>query len=80
MIYIKHFIFACAIIGALNWGIIGLFDFNIISYVLGAESLMCKAVYIYIGACAIFSATFAVIDCKCHCEMIAHKNFKPEDN
>ena len=62
---IRHFIFAAAMIGAVNWGIIGLFNFNIISYFLGEESAVCRLVYIIIGACAVFSATFAVIDCKC---------------
>lgn len=70
IIFIKHFAFAVAMIGAINWGIVGLFNFEIIRYFFGAESLICKIIYIFTGICAIFSASFAVIDCQCHCEKL----------
>jgi len=66
--YIKHFAFAVAMIGAINWGIVGLFNFEIIRYFLGAGSIACKTIYIFTGLCAIFSASYAVIDCQCRCE------------
>lgn len=62
---IKHLAFAISMIGAINWGLVGFFNFEIFSYFLGAESYGCKFIYILIGICAIFSSTYAVIDCKC---------------
>ena len=38
------------IIGALNWGLIGLFDFNLVALIFGgAESILTKVVYILVG-------------------------------
>ena len=62
---IKHFAFAISMIGAINWGLVGIFDFEIFNYFFGAESNLCKFIYILIGVCALFSSTYAVIDCKC---------------
>lgn len=62
---IKHFAFAVTIIGAINWGLVGVFDFEIFSYFFGAESYSCKLIYIFIGLCALFSTTFAVTECRC---------------
>lgn len=61
---LKYIVFALTIIGALNWGIVGLFDFEIISYYLGETTLLCRIVYIIIGLSAIITASFAMIDCK----------------
>ncbi len=61
---LKYVVFALTIIGALNWGIVGLFDFEIISYYLGESTLLCRIIYTIIGLSAIFTATFAMIDCK----------------
>lgn len=65
----KHFAFAIAMIGAINWGLVGFFDFEIFSYFFGAETTTCKLIYIIIGLCALFSATFAVTDCKYYCDI-----------
>ena len=38
------------IIGAINWGLIGLFDFNLVALIFGgAESMITKVVYILVG-------------------------------
>ena len=38
------------IIGAINWGLIGLFDFNLVSFIFGGmDSLLTKIVYILVG-------------------------------
>ena len=64
---LKHTAFAIAMIGAINWGLIGFFNFEIFSYFFGSESYICKIIYIIIGICALFSSTYAVIDCKNYC-------------
>jgi uncharacterized membrane protein YuzA (DUF378 family) len=40
------------VLGALNWGIVGLFDTNVISEVLGTGTLT-DAVYTVIGVCGL---------------------------
>ena len=43
------------IIGAIAWGLIGLFDFNIVALIFGgAESLFTKIIYILVGIAGIF--------------------------
>ncbi len=38
------------IIGALNWGLIGLFNFNLVETIFGGFSVLSRIIYILIGA------------------------------
>ncbi len=42
------------IIGGLNWGLVGLFDLDLVSTLFGA-SIITKVVYILVGICALIS-------------------------
>lgn len=44
---------AFTILGGLNWGMVGLFDFNLVTAIFGADSIMSKIVYVIIAICAI---------------------------
>lgn len=37
------------IIGAINWGLIGILDFNLVAYLFGAESMLSRIVYTIVG-------------------------------
>ncbi len=37
------------IIGALNWGLVGLFDFNLVDFLFKAGSILAKIIYILVG-------------------------------
>lgn len=41
------------IIGAINWGLIGLLDFNLVDTIFGAGSLLSRIVYTLVGICGI---------------------------
>lgn len=44
------------IIGAINWGLIGLFDFNLVALIFGgAESMLTKIIYILVGISGLLS-------------------------
>lgn len=43
------------IIGAINWGLIGLFNFNLVDTLFGADSLMSSIVYILVGICGLIN-------------------------
>jgi len=44
------------IIGALNWGLVGLFDFNLVALIFGgADSILTKIIYIIVGICGIIN-------------------------
>ena len=37
------------IIGAINWGLIGLLDFNLVSFLFGEMTMLSRAVYSLVG-------------------------------
>lgn len=37
------------IIGAVNWGLIGLLDFNLVTFLFGNDSILTKITYILVG-------------------------------
>lgn len=43
------------IIGALNWGLIGIFNFNLVDTLFGAMSVVSKVIYILVGISGIWS-------------------------
>ncbi|MBQ3474757.1 MAG: DUF378 domain-containing protein [Bacilli bacterium] len=44
------------IIGAINWGLIGLFDFNLVSFIFGGmDSILTKVIYILVGISGLLS-------------------------
>ncbi|WP_341788373.1 DUF378 domain-containing protein [Rickettsia endosymbiont of Lasioglossum villosulum] len=42
-------------IGAINWGLIGLFNFNLVTLLFGSFPIIVKLLYIIIGFCRIYS-------------------------
>lgn len=43
------------IIGGLNWGLVGLLDFNLVDSIFGVGSVGSKVVYILVGLAAILT-------------------------
>jgi len=43
------------IVGGLNWGLIGLLDFNLVAAIFGVDSWFTNLVYILVGIAAIYS-------------------------
>ncbi|MEJ2701282.1 MAG: DUF378 domain-containing protein [Sedimentisphaerales bacterium] len=42
------------IIGALNWGLVGLFNVNVVSHVFGPMTLVTRVIYSLIGVAAVY--------------------------
>jgi uncharacterized protein len=42
------------IVGGLNWGLVGLFDFDLVATILGAGSALARLVYILVGVSALW--------------------------
>jgi len=53
MKYLDLIVAILLIIGGLNWGLVGLFDFNLVSFIFGA-SIIAKIIYIVVGLAAIY--------------------------
>jgi hypothetical protein len=43
------------IVGGLNWGLVGLFDFNLVSAIFGIDSWFTNLIYILVGLAAIYA-------------------------
>lgn len=46
------------IIGALNWGLIGLFKFNLVAFIFGDMTWLSRIVYVIVGICGLYLITF----------------------
>ncbi len=47
-------VFFLLCLGGLNWGLMGLFDFNLISFVVG-ESWIDRVIYFFIGVGSVYA-------------------------
>lgn len=43
------------VLGAINWGLIGLLDINIVTAVFGKENMVVNALYLLIGLCGVLN-------------------------
>lgn len=48
-----------AIIGGLNWGLVGLFNFNLVTAIFGFAPVLVRLIYILVGLSAIYCAVRA---------------------
>lgn len=46
--------FVLLIVGGLNWGLIGLFNFDLVQAIFGEDSVLTKIVYSLVGISAIY--------------------------
>ena len=45
-----------AVVGALNWGLVGLFQFDLVAALLGDGTLLSRLVYVVVGVAGLFLA------------------------
>ena len=56
--------FILVVVGALNWGLVGLFNFNLVNLIFGTIPWLEKLVYILVGLSAIYEAVIHPKNCK----------------
>jgi len=49
---------ALVIIGGINWGLIGLFNYNLVDAIFGTMSLASRVIYTLVGVAGIWAITF----------------------
>ncbi len=42
------------IIGGLNWGLVGLFEFNLVDFLFGEGSILARIVYVLVGVASLW--------------------------
>jgi hypothetical protein len=50
------------IIGGLNWGLVGLFDFDLVASIFGAMSTVARIVYALVGIAALWTIYYVAKD------------------
>ena len=56
--------FTLTVVGALNWGLVAVFDFNLVKTLFGAMDGLEKWVYILVGASAVYIFITHSNDCR----------------
>ena len=59
----QHTLAGIIVFGALNWGFMGLFDINLITWLFGEGSLLSKIAYVLLGTAGLL---FAVLEANEH--------------
>ena len=54
--FLKVTSYILVLIGALNWGLVGLFDFNLVSFLFGDMTLLSRVIYSLVCISAIVAA------------------------
>lgn len=52
------------IVGGLNWGLVGLFGFDLVEAILGSIPVLQKIVYVLVGLAAVYMIYFAATQMK----------------
>lgn len=64
--YLHYFSLTIVIIGAINWGLIGFFNFNLVATLFGSMSLLSRIIYAIVGICGLLLIpAYGVIDKGC---------------
>ena len=50
---IQKVLLVITIVGAVNWGLIGLLDFNLVDAIFGTGSLLSRIIYTLVGICGL---------------------------
>ena len=51
-------ILTLVIIGAVNWGLIGFFNFNLVAFLFGSMSWLSRIIYALVGLCGLYLISF----------------------
>ena len=55
MVTLQKIVLIFTIVGALNWGLIGLFDFNLVNAIFGSMPTFERIIYSIVGICGLIN-------------------------
>lgn len=53
-----YIVLTLVIIGAINWGLIGFFRFDLINVIFGNMTLLSRIIYAIVGLCGLYMISF----------------------
>ena len=58
MSLIQRIALILTVIGAINWGLIGFLDFNLVDALFGTGSVLSRIIYAVVGVCGLYALSF----------------------
>jgi hypothetical protein len=58
MKWLDNILLALAIIGCINWGLIGFFQFDLVSYLFGDMTWFSRIIFAIVGLCGLYLISF----------------------
>ena len=55
---LQYFALTIAVVGAINWGLIGFFNFNLVAFLFGSMSWLSRIIYGLVGLCGLYLLAF----------------------
>ena len=62
MNYIYKICLVLSIIGGINWGLVGLFDFDLVTFITGGLNMAARAIYVVIAIASIINILLLFVD------------------
>lgn len=59
---------ALVIIGALNWGLVGALQLNLVDQIFGAGSGLSRVIYVLVGLAGVVKLISCFKECPCSCK------------
>ena len=56
--FLQYFSLTLTVIGAINWGLIGFFNLNLVALLFGSMSLLSRIIYGLVGLCGPYLLSF----------------------
>ena len=55
---LNYIALSLVIVGAVNWGLIGFLDFNLVDALFGTGSVLSRIIYAVVGVCGLYALCF----------------------
>ncbi|HSW90162.1 MAG TPA: DUF378 domain-containing protein [Patescibacteria group bacterium] len=62
--YLHLVAYFLVLVGALNWGLVGLFNVNLVMMLFGSMPTIERAIYVLVGVSAVYVGATHMHDCK----------------
>ena len=62
MNYVHKICLVLSILGGINWGLVGLFDFNLVTAITGGLNMAARVIYVIIAIAAIINILLLFVD------------------
>ena len=54
MKYLSAIALVLTVIGGINWGLVGFFDYNLVDSIFGAGSVLARVIYVVVGLASLW--------------------------